>query len=84
MDHVYATRKIDELGRVVLPSELRKKLDWGTGDSVSVIEKEGMAIFKLFEKSQELKCTFCGANESAMRFNDSDICKDCLEKIKAN
>jgi len=82
MDHVYATRKIDELGRVVLPSELRKKLKWGTGDSVSVMEKDGEVIFKLFEKCDGPKCTFCGVAESALKLDGSDICSNCLERIK--
>ena len=76
------TRKIDELGRVVLPSELRKKLGWGTGDSVSVIEKDGIVIFRPFEKCQEPKCVFCGVAESALKIDGSDICANCIEKIK--
>jgi len=83
MEHVYATRKIDELGRVVLPSELRKKLNLSTGDSVSVMEKDGEIIFKLFEKCQGQKCTFCGVAESALQLDGSDICGNCLEKIKS-
>ena len=83
MEYVYATRKIDELGRVILPSELRKKLGWGTGDSLSVIEKDGEVIFKPFEKFQGPKCVFCGVSESAMQLDGNDICGNCLEQIKA-
>ena len=83
MDHVYATRKIDELGRVVLPSELRKKLKWGTGDSVSVMERDGDVIFKFFEKCDGPKCTFCGVGESALKLDGSDICSNCIERIKS-
>ena len=83
MEHVNATRKIDELGRVVLPSELRKKLQWDTGDSVSVIEKDGDVIFKLFEKNPGPQCVFCGVAESVLKLDGSDICSNCIERIKS-
>ena len=84
MEHNHGVRTIDELGRFVLPSELRKKLDWSISDKISVIEKEGTIILRLFEKSGGPKCTFCGMAESATRFKGADICKECLEKIKAS
>jgi transcriptional pleiotropic regulator of transition state genes len=82
MEPVHAARKVDELGRIVLPSELRKKLDWSEGDSVSVIENDGTVILKLFERCRGPKCVFCGTAEAAKIFKGYDICGDCLAKIK--
>jgi AbrB family looped-hinge helix DNA binding protein len=46
MENDYGVRTLDELWRVVLPSELRKKLGWSEGTKLSVIEKDGTVILK--------------------------------------
>ena len=78
------SRKIDELGRVVLPVELRKLLDWDTSDTLSVTLNEtgDSAVLKLSEKYRGAKCVFCGAAEEAVKFNNRGICNACLTKIK--
>jgi len=80
----FASRKIDELGRIVLPIELRRLLDWDTADSIAVIlnEENNFVTLRLSEKHHGSKCTFCGATEEAIKFNDKGICNNCLAKIK--
>ena len=63
-------RGIDNLGRVVLPKELRTALGL-TGDSKVEIFAEGA-------------CTFCGAvDEQAVTFEGRCICRDCRQRIAA-
>ena len=52
METDYGTRKVDDLGRIVMPTELRKKLGWATGNSVSIKENDGVVILRLSEKSE--------------------------------
>lgn len=73
-----AVRTIDELGRVVLPLEIRHKLDLGSNDKVRIIEKNGEIVFEKYKPS----CTFCGTEESLVGFNDKYICKKCSREIK--
>lgn len=79
-----ASRKIDELGRVVLPVELRRLLDWDTSDTLSVThnETDNSVVLKLSEKHRGAKCVFCGAAEEAVKLNNRGICNACLTKIK--
>ena len=44
------SRKIDELGRIVLPYELRSKLDWNFRDEIEVCIKNDTAILKKIQK----------------------------------
>lgn len=52
MENDYGIRTVDELGRVVIPTELRKKLSLEAGDTVKVTEQDGAVIFRLAEKAK--------------------------------
>jgi len=78
------SRTIDELGRVVLPSELRKKYNWGVGDSLSLYYVDSNTLMlQLAEKYPGQKCVFCGTTEATKTINGKDICGKCTEDIKA-
>lgn len=70
-------RKIDELGRVVLPIELRRNLDISVKDAVEIYVEEDMVILKKYESC----CTFCGKIGDLITFNERNICTDCANKI---
>ena len=73
-------RKVDELGRVVLPSELRKDFNINVGDGLSLyIDKINNLIIL---KPSEAKCTYCGTLENLKAFVKHSICTDCIEGIK--
>ncbi len=71
-------RRVDDLGRIVLPKEMRKELNIDTKDPVE-ISKEGTEIVL---RKYENRCTFCGKLKPAYNFNSKKICRECLEKIK--
>jgi transcriptional pleiotropic regulator of transition state genes len=66
-------RKIDELGRVVLPSELRKILNMRHGDELA-ISVEGDQV--ILEKRHDV-CVFCGADEPRIEFKGRRVCERC-------
>ena len=70
-------RRVDELGRVVLPIELRNKF--------GITEKDPMEIYvdgnSIILKKYEPNCIFCGNNEDLLSYNDKLICPDCAKKI---
>jgi len=43
-------QRIDDLGRILLPTELRKYLNWEKGDVLSIHQENGSVILKLAEK----------------------------------
>ncbi len=71
-------RKVDELGRIVLPIELRRTLDIDIKDSLEIYVEDSKIILKKYEPS----CIFCGESENVVSFDDKNICKNCLEKLK--
>lgn len=71
-------RKVDRLGRIVLPSETRKKLNISPKDDLEIYS-EGECI--VLKKSQSA-CTFCGNSENTDTLKDKTVCKDCVDEIK--
>ena len=70
-------RKVDELGRIVIPSELRNRLAIGQKDPIEIYV-DGSAIVL---KKVENVCTFCGSKKDITFYNEKPICKHCIEKI---
>lgn len=71
-------RKVDELGRIVVPIELRNKLNINIKDEVEIYVDKSSIILKKFQPS----CIFCGSSKNLTEFEDKLICDKCLEKIK--
>ena len=71
-------RKVDELGRIVVPVELRKKLNINIKDEVEIYVERSSIVIKKYDPS----CVFCGKTSDLEEFEDKLICKKCLEKIK--
>ena len=77
-----AVRTIDELGRIVLPIEVRKKLGWEMKDKLSISYADNNAVvLQLAEKYPGARCVFCGATEAARTHYGKDICESCLDSI---
>lgn len=70
-------RKIDELGRICFPIDLRKQYDLGVGSEVSFTSKDGIIIIEPVIK----KCKLCGFPLTAS--NELNLCDSCIQKIKA-
>jgi len=72
-------RRIDDLGRVVLPKELRRTFHLRDNvDSLEIFVEENMIILKKYEPS----CVFCDSASDVREFNRYNICQDCLKKLK--
>lgn len=70
-------RRIDELGRVVLPMELRNKFGITEKDPMEIFVEGNSIILKKFEPN----CIFCGSSKSLIGYADKMICEKCSEKI---
>jgi len=71
-------RKIDELGRIVLPIEIRKTLDIQQRDALEIFIDENKIVLQKYQPA----CIFCGQVENIVYFNGKRICSACIEKMK--
>ncbi len=73
------TRKVDELGRIVLPSELRRTLDINPRDTLEIfVDGEGIILRKY-----QPQCIFCSDSEGIRIFKGKNICEKCLRSAVA-
>lgn len=70
-------RKIDTLGRIVLPIELRKHMKIATGDDVEIYVDGNAIVLKKYEST----CIFCGSTEDLVDLADKNVCKACRDKL---
>jgi transcriptional regulator, abrB family len=71
-------RKVDELGRIVLPSELRKSLGIEIKDSLEIYVSGDSIILKKYLPA----CIFCGEANEVTVFKGKNICSKCLKQLK--
>ena len=70
-------RKVDELGRIVLPIELRRTLDIEAKDALEIYVDGSQIILKKYEPA----CIFCGNAKNVIHFKGRNLCEDCLHEL---
>lgn len=73
-------RNVDQLGRVVLPKELRKTMDIPEGAPMEIFVEEDKLILKKYEPA----CIFCGNADDVVDLMGKKICAKCLRSIKSS
>lgn len=73
------TRRLDDLGRVVIPIEIRRKLDICDRDSLEIFTEGNSIVLK---KSQT-SCIFCSNTDELTNFNGKNVCKECISAFAA-
>ena len=77
MKSIGIVRKVDELGRIVLPIEMRRTLGIGEKDSLEIfIDGETVVL-----KKYSLACIFCGSAKNNFDYKGKRICRDCLSNL---
>ena len=71
-------RKIDDLGRMVIPIELRKTMDINKKDPMEIFVDGDKIVLTKYEPA----CIFCGNADDTIEFEDKVICKDCQEELQ--
>lgn len=70
-------RKIDELGRVVLPMELRRNLNLNIKDSIEIYVEKDTILLKKYEPC----CIFCGESANIENFKGKNVCESCKKEL---
>lgn len=70
-------RKVDELGRVVLPVEIRRRLDIAERDEVEFYLEDDRVVLKKYEHS----CVFCASSCNLVNYHGRNVCMDCIHKL---
>lgn len=77
MKSIGIVRKVDELGRIVLPIELRRTLDIAEKDSLEIYVEGNQIVLKKYEPA----CVFCGNATDIINHKGKNVCMDCVHQI---
>jgi len=70
-------RKIDDLGRIVIPAETRRMFNIREGDHLLIAVEGGNIVLRKLTDT----CTFCGSDEHVGQFKGKGICSTCQSQI---
>lgn len=70
-------RKVDDLGRIVLPIELRRTLDIAEKDELEIYLDDDRVVLKKYEPS----CIFCAGVRRLVSYRGRNICMDCIQNL---
>jgi transcriptional pleiotropic regulator of transition state genes len=70
-------RKLDELGRIVLPIELRRTLDINDRDPLEIFVEDNTIILKKYEPA----CIFCNNVKNVTLYKGRNVCADCIREL---
>lgn len=71
-------RKVDELGRIVIPIELRRTLNINIKDELEIYVEGDLIMLKKYEP----KCIFCGSGENIVDFKGKNVCASCRAELR--
>ena len=70
-------RKVDELGRIVLPIEMRRTLDIAEKDTLEVYVEGDSIILRKYQDA----CVFCDSVRDLINFKGRCVCQDCIAML---
>lgn len=70
-------RKVDQLGRIVLPKALRKKYNMNEGDPVEILVSGDNILLERYRP----KCVFCGHPDNVLEYREKTVCTNCIGEL---
>ncbi len=71
-------RKPDAQGRILLPIEIRRNLQWDNTTGLEIFSDSNGVFLQKHEKG----CVFCGSDKDVHTFEKKKVCKNCIERLK--
>lgn len=72
-------RRVDELGRIVLPIELRRTLEIEERDALEIFVDGSAIVLRKYQPS----CVFCGSARNVISFKGKNICPACIRQLRS-
>ncbi len=80
MKNAIVVRKVDPLGRIMLPKSLRESMNIDADDSVEVSLNGNCIHLRRFDPT----CAICGETGAEYTFRSKGVCAQCLEDVRSN
>lgn len=77
MKAIGIVRKVDELGRIVLPMELRRTFNIRKEDPLEIFVDEDSIVLRKYEPA----CIFCGSADGVVQVHGKNVCRNCVNEM---
>lgn len=77
MKPIGIVKRIDDLGRILLPKNLRDSMHIKTDDPFELFVDENSILLKKYQPA----CIFCNSTEDVQKFKDKTICANCIKEL---
>jgi transcriptional pleiotropic regulator of transition state genes len=77
MNSIGMTRRIDALGRIVVPAELRRILEIRVGDLLDIRVEDGRVVLAKVEQA----CVFCSSVDGLRPYHEKLVCGACVDRL---
>ncbi|MDO5142300.1 MAG: AbrB/MazE/SpoVT family DNA-binding domain-containing protein [Eubacteriales bacterium] len=77
MKNTGIVRKVDELGRIVLPIELRRTMHIDVKDSLEIFVEGDQIVLRKYQPS----CIFCGDAKDLIHYKNKNVCTNCAHEL---
>ena len=75
---IISTRKVDELGRIVLPVDLRREWQLEAGNTVDIVRQDDGTVTIMISRPV---CAVCRSEQDLVQVKDACICADCRREL---
>ncbi|MGI6028323.1 MAG: AbrB/MazE/SpoVT family DNA-binding domain-containing protein [Candidatus Heteroscillospira sp.] len=72
-------RKVDDLGRIVLPIELRRSLGIDVKDPIEIYVDDDTIMLRKHDPA----CVFCGGTKEILNYRGKNICAECAKELSS-
>lgn len=73
-------KRVDELGIIVIPSEIRESFNIQEKDAIEIFVEKDLIILKKYNPN----CLFCGETENLVEYKEKIVCKKCIKTLNMN
>ena len=70
-------RKVDPLGRIVIPKEIRNVMSINEGDALEIVKNNNEILLRKYHRG----CIFCGGDKGIIEFKDMLVCTECKKAL---
>ena len=78
MKYTGITRPVDELGRIVIPKEIRSTMNISSKDLLEIhLDGDNIVL-----KKSENRCVLCGSDNELITYNGKCVCNSCVDGLK--
>lgn len=73
-------RNLDNVGRLVIPKEMRNVMGINEGDALEISQINNEIVVRKYSRG----CIFCGSDKDSSEYREAIVCKECRRNLRVD